>query len=187
MSRVSTKFAFLVLSTLSLAASVLLSSFSLAGAQPSLAQAAQADAQTATDPASEGEPRIDLTDDPPPAPYVNLQVALETDADAELVDSILKPLESRGMTAAVYVAAAFAQRHPAAVASIVRRGHELGVLATAGTVGMSLEQQTKQIGGEAATVRQAAGLATDAPLHLRLADYVQPYTAIRPLETTTRV
>ena len=114
----------------------------------------------------------------PPPPYVNLQVDLATDADAQYLSVIRQAIETRGWTAAFYATPEFAAAHPQALRDLLAQGHELGVLLDAQVTGLDRAQQAERLRQALAGVRQAAGLADGQPLHARFRDYVARYKDI---------
>ncbi|MEE8391713.1 MAG: CARDB domain-containing protein, partial [Anaerolineae bacterium] len=156
-------------------------------ARPSHTRALAPDGELDEEPNGELAQAARLAVEMPPPPYVNLQVDLTSDADAEHLPAIRQEIERRGWTAAFYATPTFAMQHPDVIQSLWAGGHELGLLIDNALLEQNVEEQTQRLGEALATVRQASELPKDAPLHVRLEDYVVAYddvvNTVRALQT----
>ncbi|MBN1890572.1 MAG: DUF11 domain-containing protein [Thermoflexales bacterium] len=115
----------------------------------------------------------------PVPPYLTLQVLLENERDAAHLEDVQQVLDSRGQKATFYVTLDFAQAYPQAVGNLAAQGHELGALLTGSPAGAHYEEQVERIGQALDSVRQAAGLAGDAALHVRFNEYTWQYDQLQ--------
>ena len=130
-------------------------------------------------PQSVNKPDTALAIDTPIPPYVNLHVTLESDTDAEYLDTIRQAVERYGWTVAFYATPEFAVRHSEAIKTLLDRGHELGVLLDMNLGGLGFEQQVERISSALTATRQAVGLPNDYRLHVRFKEYVAKYAEIK--------